>query len=73
MKDLCDDDLPPTQDINDLMGLCSGRFNSQANEKANQEFKMPAAFSNLSETHDKTSEAEGDDELLDLCSGRFSV
>ncbi|XP_064080622.1 LOW QUALITY PROTEIN: claspin-like [Macrobrachium nipponense] len=56
--------------INDLMGLCSGRFTSQVNEKSEKEFKMPAAFSALSENRDKPSEE--DDELLELCSGQFT-
>ncbi|XP_066959970.1 claspin-like isoform X2 [Macrobrachium rosenbergii] len=71
MNDLCDDDLPPTQDINDLMGLCSGGFTSQVNGKSEKELKMPAAFSALSENQDKPSEGE-DDELLELCSGQFT-
>lgn len=65
---LCEDSLAPTQDIRELMGLCSGQFNGGGGggEKSNP---APPATPNVSGL--VTTQSNTEEELLGLCSARF--
>lgn len=62
---MCEEEFAPTQDMNSLMGLCSGTFGMEDKDR-------PNAFASLTESQDKKNEDE-EDELLGLCTGKFTM
>ncbi|XP_069171556.1 claspin isoform X2 [Procambarus clarkii] len=75
MKNLCEDNLTPTQDIGELMGLCSGQFASHGEKKSNQAAKSHSALSELVAYDSSPSEGHHSDEeeLLNLCTAKFTT
>lgn len=73
MKNLCEDNLNPTQDIGELMGLCSGQFASYSEEKRTQMTKNQGALSDLVLCQDNPDEDHhnAEEELLELCTAKF--
>jgi len=67
-----EDDMADTQNIDDLMGLCSGRFNTQPSSDADIKRKgSSGAFSELFDSEKKSSLE--DDDLVGLCTGKFTT
>lgn len=67
VTDLIGDTVSPTQEMSELLGLCTGRF---AGPKQGQ--SSPLKNTQGGPTVLPLSQDEPDDELLGLCTGRFA-
>lgn len=70
MRELCEDHVSPTQEINDLLGLCSGRF---AGPKEGQSSQLKNTQDDPSTLPVSQDDPVDDDELLGLCTSKFTM
>lgn len=69
MRELCEDHVSPTQEINDLLGLCSGRFAGPKERQSSPLKNTQGAPKTLPISQDDPD----DDELLGLCTSKFAM
>lgn len=68
MTDLCGDNISSTQEMSELLGLCTGHF---AGRKETQ--SSPLKNTSGSPANLPLSQEEPDDELLGLCTAKFTM
>ncbi|KAK3894227.1 hypothetical protein Pcinc_001989 [Petrolisthes cinctipes] len=74
VQGLCEDNLAPTQDIGELMGLCSGQFSDgrgRGNSGGGEERSSPAPPATPNVSGLVTTQSNTEEDLLGLCTARF--
>ncbi|KAK8738737.1 hypothetical protein OTU49_003648 [Cherax quadricarinatus] len=75
IKDLYEENLTPSQEIGELVGLCSGHFASQGMEERGKKKKNESSVSDLVSYKCNPDEDQhsDDEELLNLCTAKFTT
>lgn len=69
MTNLCEDTVSPTQEMSDLLGLCTGNFAGPKTALSSPLKTTPGGPAMLPLSQDEPD----DDELLGLCTAKFTM